>query len=67
MALTGMDAVKEAVPSIAALARDLGVTRGAVAQWTKVPAERVLQVSRITGLSISTLRPDLFAGEEGAQ
>ncbi len=64
MANTGMDAVKEVVPSIAALARGLGITRGAVAQWERVPAERVVQVSKLTGLSCSVLRPDLFSSSE---
>lgn len=60
MTVTGMEAVREVMPSIAALARGLGITRGAVAQWNRVPAERVGQVSMLTGLSHSVLRPDLF-------
>ncbi|RYG99448.1 MAG: CI repressor [Alphaproteobacteria bacterium] len=55
-----MDAVREAVPSLASLARHLGVTRGAVAQWERVPAERLGEVSRITGLNATVIRPDLF-------
>ena len=57
---TGMDAVKDNVRSLAFLARELGVTRSAVAQWGRVPAERIADVARITNLPMATLRPDLF-------
>jgi len=57
---TGIEAVKESVKSMAALARAIGVTRGAVAQWDRVPAERLGDVARATGLSPSVIRPDLF-------
>ncbi|MGW9230592.1 YdaS family helix-turn-helix protein [Pseudorhizobium sp. NPDC055634] len=55
-----MDAVRDKVKSLAALARDLGVTRGALAQWDRVPAERVVEVSRLTGIPRQILRPDLY-------
>lgn len=42
------------------LARKLGVTAGAVWQWSKVPAERVLEVERVTGISRHELRPDIY-------
>jgi DNA-binding transcriptional regulator YdaS (Cro superfamily) len=32
----------------------------AISQWVKVPAGRVLEVERITGLSRHDLRPDIF-------
>ena len=57
--LEGMDAVRERM-TLARLAREIGVTRGAVAQWDKVPAERLGAVSRVTGIPIDRLRPDLF-------
>lgn len=59
---TGMDAVRENVTSMAELARGLGLTRGAVAQWDRVPAERVPAVARLTGLSRQSIRPDLYDG-----
>ena len=43
-----------------ALAEALGITRQAVEQWQAVPADRVLQVERITGVSRYALRPDIF-------
>lgn len=57
--LTGMDAVRDRM-SLARLARELNITRGAVAQWERVPAERVGDVSRVTGIPIGILRPDIF-------
>lgn len=45
------------------LARELGVTHGAVSQWKRVPAERVLDVERITGIPREQLRPDLYTRE----
>ncbi len=46
--------------AIAALARHLGVTHSAVAQWKRVPAERVSLVSSVTGIPREVLRPDIF-------
>jgi DNA-binding transcriptional regulator YdaS (Cro superfamily) len=43
------------------LARDLGITHAAVGQWQgKCPAERVVEVERITGIPREALRPDLY-------
>jgi len=42
------------------LARELGITHGAISQWAQVPADRVLDVERITGISRHDLRPDVF-------
>lgn len=63
--LTGMAAVKGKMP-LARLAKEIGITRGAVAQWDRVPAERVGEVSRITGIPIHVLRPDIFQTAEQA-
>lgn len=42
------------------LARALEITPGAVSQWDRVPAERVLDIERLTGISRHDLRPDLY-------
>lgn len=42
------------------LARGLGITHGAVSQWGSVPAERVLDVEKLTGISRHDLRPDIY-------
>lgn len=49
------------VPGVLAqVARGLGISTGAVAKWRRVPADRVLAVERLTGLSRHDLRPDLY-------
>lgn len=58
-----MDAVRERMP-LSWLARKIGVSRGAIAQWKKVPAERMADVSRETGIPMEVLRPDIFAAAE---
>lgn len=52
--------------TIAALARHLGVSRGAICQWGEIPTKRVLEIERVTGVSRAELRPDLFGAEAGA-
>ncbi len=43
-----------------ALARALGIASASVAEWRRVPPGRVPAVSRITGIPLHELRPDLF-------
>ena len=64
--LTGMDAVRDRMP-LSWLARRIGVTRGAIAQWEKVPAERMKDVSMATGIPMEILRPDIFEAQQAAQ
>jgi len=42
------------------IGRGLGISSQAVSQWKRVPAERVLDVERITGVSRHELRPDIY-------
>lgn len=51
-----------------ALAKALDVSPQAVAKWkrTKVPAERVLDLERVTKISRSSWRPDLYPPEVAA-
>lgn len=44
----------------AALARQLGITPQAVHKWRQVPAERVLAIEQLTGVSRHRLRPDIY-------
>jgi TorA maturation chaperone TorD len=60
---SGLEAAIRAAGGIGALARALGVSQPAVSTWSKVPAERVLAVETLTGVSRSILRPDLYPGE----
>jgi hypothetical protein len=47
-----------------AIARALGITPQAVGQWRKVPAERVIELERVSGVPRHDLRPDLYPREE---
>ena len=57
---TPLERAIEAAGSQLALARGLGISHQAVAQWERVPAERVAEVERITGIPREQLRPDIF-------
>lgn len=37
-----------------------GITPQAISQWKKVPAERVIEVERATGVPRQELRPDIY-------
>lgn len=50
----------EASGGVSRLAEGIGVTRSAVSQWPRVPAERVLEVERISGIPRHELRPDIY-------
>jgi DNA-binding transcriptional regulator YdaS (Cro superfamily) len=65
------DALTEAIVKAggqAGLARALGVSQPSVWHWVhrskRVPAEYVLPVEAITGISRHDLRPDLYPREE---
>lgn len=47
--------------AMSGLAKALDITHAAVAQWGgRCPAERVIDVERITGIPREALRPDLY-------
>lgn len=46
------------------VARALKITHGAVSQWKRVPAERVIAVEALTGIARERLRPDLYPPNE---
>lgn len=46
--------------SLRRLASLIGVAHQAIANWDKIPAERVLMIEEATGISRDTLRPDLY-------
>jgi len=49
-----------------ALARGIGVSYQAIQSWKKrIPAERVLDVERATGIPRDRLRPDLYGKKYG--
>lgn len=54
-----MATILSAAGGAPALATALGIHRTAVLRWTRVPARRVRDVARITGIPAPLLRPDL--------
>ena len=55
----------EKAGGVVALARELGIKHTALYSWKRVPAERVLDIERISGVSRHEMRPDIFGGEAG--
>ena len=49
------------------LAAALGIASQAISQWRRVPAGRVLDVERVTGVSRHDLRPDLYPRDAASQ
>jgi Uncharacterized protein conserved in bacteria, prophage-related len=58
--LKSLEDAVAAVGSASELARKLGIKPAAVLQWKRVPAERCLEVERLTGISRHDLRPDVY-------
>jgi DNA-binding transcriptional regulator YdaS (Cro superfamily) len=46
--------------SLSEVARRLGVSRQAIAQWDKVPVKHLRVISEMTGIPCQKLRPDLY-------
>jgi DNA-binding transcriptional regulator YdaS (Cro superfamily) len=55
----GMARIRQHRGLISKVARELGISRGAVAMWRQVPSEHLGAVAGITGISAAELRPDL--------
>ncbi|CDP50684.1 hypothetical protein [Devosia sp. DBB001] len=54
------------VGGLVALATELGIKHQALYSWKRVPADRVLEIERITGVSRHELRPDVFGPKSEA-
>jgi DNA-binding transcriptional regulator YdaS (Cro superfamily) len=65
--MSGIQAAIKKAGGIQQLAKLIGISYQAVHKWTKpkvmVPAERVLQIERATGVSRHQLRSDLYPRE----
>ena len=53
-------AAGEAAGSYSRIAAALGLTRQTVAAWQRVPAEHVICVEEVSGMSRHELRPDIY-------
>lgn len=57
------DGLRKAVGSLRSVsefARKVGISRGVVYRWKRVPAEIVVKVEAATGIPRAELRPDLY-------
>ena len=58
--ITIVQKAAEKAGGVVSLARELGIKHTAFYSWKRVPAERVLEIERVTGIGRHELRPDLF-------
>jgi len=63
----GLEQAIRAAGGVGALARALDLSQPAVSSWQKIPAERVLAVEALTGVSRTILRPDLYPSDSEAE
>ena len=59
----GVTAAISKVGGVKKLAAELGIKQPSVSGWKRVPAERVISVEKISGVSRTILRPDLYPTE----
>lgn len=52
--------IAKKVGGVVALGKALGLSKGAVSQWKRVPIDRVISVEKLTGFTRQQLRPDVF-------
>jgi DNA-binding transcriptional regulator YdaS (Cro superfamily) len=57
---TPLDRAKDAVGGAVGLSKLIGITSQAISQWKRVPADRIVDVERATGIPREELRPDLY-------
>jgi TorA maturation chaperone TorD len=62
----GLEEAIRAAGGIGALARGLGITQPSVSAWRQIPAQRVLEIEALTGISRTVLRPDLYRPQGSA-
>jgi DNA-binding transcriptional regulator YdaS (Cro superfamily) len=61
--MTPEEWLREAIRQVggySALAKELGLTKQAIAQWILAPAKHVMVIERLTGIHREDLRPDVF-------
>lgn len=63
---TPIEKAAAAAGSKSELARQLGIAVQSIQQWKRIPAERVLDVEKVTGIPRHILRPDLYPAEREA-
>jgi TorA maturation chaperone TorD len=57
----GLGEAIRAVGGVTELARRIGISQPSVSNWSRVPADRIVEVEAATGVARAVLRPDLYA------
>lgn len=55
-----IDDIIDRAGSKAKLARHLGIKHSSLYNWRRVPAARVIEIEKLTGISRHKIRPDIF-------
>jgi DNA-binding transcriptional regulator YdaS (Cro superfamily) len=55
------------VGGLVALARKLGISHQSFYSWRRIPAERVIEIEKATGIPRQQLRPDLYPAKPDKQ
>jgi TorA maturation chaperone TorD len=63
----GLQEAIRAAGGVTELARRIGISQPSVSNWSRIPAERVLSVEAITGVTRDVLRPDLYSGSHAVE
>jgi DNA-binding transcriptional regulator YdaS (Cro superfamily) len=64
--LAGVRLAAKAAGGMRPLARLLGIAHPALYRWRQIPAGRIVEIERLTGVPRHLLRPDLYKGWSGA-
>ncbi len=56
----GLKLAVEAAGGLRALARLLEISHNSIVKWDKIPADRVIEIEKRTGVARERLRPDLY-------
>jgi TorA maturation chaperone TorD len=57
----GLEEAIRAAGGVGALAQKIGISQPSVSNWSRVPADRVVSVESVTGVTRDVLRPDLYS------
>jgi DNA-binding transcriptional regulator YdaS (Cro superfamily) len=56
----GLKLAVEAAGGLRALARLLEISHNSIVKWNRIPADRVVEIEKLTGVARERLRPDLY-------
>ncbi len=63
----GLEEAIRAAGGVGALAQKIGISQPSVSNWSRVPADRVISVEAVTGVTRDVLRPDLYGAQPSSK